>query len=257
MRAPIAIWRLGLALVHLLHGLAIIKLRFHRFTREQREARIQWWSAKLLHLLGIEIETKGAPPAHVVRTLVVSNHVSWLDFAAIHAVLPQAHFVSKADVLKWPFIGSLVAGAGTLFIERERKRDAIRVVHHMAEALDQGQAVAVFPEATTNDGTTLLPFHANLFQAAIATRARVLPLALLYADAIHASSPAVTFIGETTLVQSMWRIAAARGLRVTVTQLPVIEVATMDRRAAAQAARVAIEGAWEYDRMDSMKGEAR
>ena len=85
----------------------------------------------------------------------------------------------------------------------------------------------------------------------------MLPLALLYADAIHASSPAVTFIGETTLVQSMWRIAAARGLRVTVTQLPVIEVATMDRRAAAQAARVAIEGAWEYDRMDSMKGEAR
>jgi 1-acyl-sn-glycerol-3-phosphate acyltransferase len=240
MRAPIALWRLSLAIVHLLHGLAILELRFGRFTREQREARIQWWSVKLLRTLGLEVVVDGQPPAHVVRTLVVSNHVSWLDFAAIHAVLPQAHFVAKADVLKWPLIGSLVAGAGTLFIERERKRDAIRVVHHMAEALDQGQAVAVFPEATTNDGTTLLPFHANLFQAAITTRARVLPLALRYADSLHASSPDVTFVGETTLLQSMWRIAAARDLRVTVTQLPVIELAAMDRRATAKAARESI-----------------
>jgi 1-acyl-sn-glycerol-3-phosphate acyltransferase len=240
MRAPIAIWRLLRALVHLLHGLAIIKLRFGGFTREQCEARIQWWALELLRTLGLEVEVNGHAPAHVVRTLVVSNHVSWLDFAAIHAVLPQARFVAKADVLKWPFIGSLVAGAGTLFIERERKRDAIRVVHHMAEALDQGHAVAVFPEATTNDGTTLLPFHANLFQPAITTRAHVLPLALRYADPAHASSLDVTFIGETTLLQSMWRVACARGLRVTVTQLPVIEVAAMDRRAAAQAARGAI-----------------
>ncbi len=200
--------------MHLLHGLAIIKLRFAATRATQREARIHWWSAGLLRLLGVTLVVKGAAPAHVVRTLVVANHVSWLDIAAIHAVLPQAHFVSKADVLKWPLIGSLVAGAGTLFIERERKRDAIRVVHHMAEALDQGQAVAVFPEATTNDGPQLLPFHANLFQAAITTRARVLPLALRYADPTHASSRDVTFIGETTLVQSMWRIACAQGLRV-------------------------------------------
>ncbi len=240
MRAPIALWRLSRAVVHLVHGLTIIKLRFDGYTREQREARIRWWSAGLLDVLGVTLVVEGDEPAHVVRTMVVANHVSWLDIAAIHAVLPQARFVSKSDVLAWPLIGSLVAGAGTLFIERERKRDAIRVVHHMAEALDQGHAVAVFPEATTNDGQRLLPFHANLFQAAITTRARVLPLAIRYADPTHASSPAVTFIGDTSLVQSMWRIAGGRGLRVTVTRLPVIEVAAMDRRAAAQAARDAI-----------------
>ncbi len=240
MRAPIALWRLTRALVHLIHGLAIIKLRFGSFSREQRESRIGWWSAGLLRVLGVQLVIEGDTPAHVVRTMIVANHVSWLDIAAIHAVLPQAHFVSKADVLKWPLIGSLVAGAGTLFIERERKRDAIRVVHHMAEALDQGQAVAVFPEATTSDGTTLLPFHANLFQAAVTTRAAVLPLVLRWSDPVHASSPDVTFVGDTTLVQSMWRIASGRGLRVTVTRLPKIDIASMDRRAAAEAARCAI-----------------
>ena len=237
MRALIATWRLLRAVVHLLHGVAIIKLRFGAYALPQREARIQWWSAKLLRLLGLELQIRGHRPAHMVRTLVVANHISWLDIAAIHAVLPQARFVSKADVLRWPVIGALVAGAGTLFIERERKRDAIRVVHHMAEALDQGQAVAVFPEGTVGDGHALLPFHANLLQAAIATKARVLPIALRFPDAAHAVSPAVLYTGTINLAHSVWRIASAKGLQVHVTVLDPIDLSGLDRRAAAEAAQ--------------------
>ena len=91
-----------------------------------------------------------------------------------------ARFVSKADVRHWPLLGWLVACGGTLFIERERKRDALRVVHQMAEALQAGETVAVFPEGTTSDGHGLLPFHANLLQAAIATETPVQPVALRY-----------------------------------------------------------------------------
>ena len=83
-----------------------------------------------------------------------------------------ARFVSKADVRHWPVLGRLVDAAGTLYIERERKRDAMRVVHQMAEALRAGDTLAVFPEGTTTDGHSLLPFHANLLQAAIATQRR-------------------------------------------------------------------------------------
>jgi hypothetical protein len=72
----------------------------------------------------------------------------------------------------WPLIGTLATGAGTLYIERESRRDAMRVVHHMAEALQAGDILAVFPEGTTSDGISLLPFHANLIQAAISAGAR-------------------------------------------------------------------------------------
>src|SRR6185295_16037591 len=152
--------------------------------------RVGWWNARLLRLLGIALHSSGTPRQGA--TLIVANHVSWLDILAINAVHP-CRFVSKADVRHWPLIGWLVACGGTLFIERERKRDALRVVHQVADALRQGQTLAVFPEGTTSDGHGLLPFHANLLQAAVATSTPVQPVALRFSDATHEVSIAVEF----------------------------------------------------------------
>jgi 1-acyl-sn-glycerol-3-phosphate acyltransferase len=170
----------------------------------------------------------------------VANHVSWLDIAAVHAVLPQARFVSKADVKHWPLVGALVEGAGTLFIERASKRDALRVVHQAAAALQVGDCVAVFPEGTTGAGAELLPFHANLLQAAIATEAPVLPVVLRWHEPGERFSTAARFIGDTTLVQSLWRIASARGLGIAVQILPSVAPTGQDRRALGETLRGAI-----------------
>jgi 1-acyl-sn-glycerol-3-phosphate acyltransferase len=166
-------------------------------------------------------------------SLVVSNHVSWLDIAAIHAAAPHVRFVSKADVLAWPMLGGLIRNAGTLFIERERKRDALRVVHAMAEAMADGHAIAVFPEGTTGAGPELLPFHANLLQAAIATGTPVQPMVLRFADAALPFSPAAAYVGDTTLLQSIWRVVSARGLVAHVQILPPVATSQADRRALA------------------------
>jgi 1-acyl-sn-glycerol-3-phosphate acyltransferase len=239
MRALIGAWRLARLLLHGVHGLAIIMLRFGSYGAAQRHARIQWWSAKVLRLIGIALHAQGTPRPGA--KLVVCNHVSWLDIAAIHAVIPQARFVSKADVKGWPLIGRLVSGAGTLFIEREKKRDALRVVHQMAEALQAGDTVAVFPEGTTGDGRTLLPFHANLLQAAVATATPVQPVVLRFFDAQHAISPLAEFLGETTLAQSAWRFVCSRGLNVEVKVLSAQATAHADRRALAEHLRQTIE----------------
>ena len=231
MRSVVGAWRIARLLVHGVHGLAIILLRFGAYSAAQRHARIQWWSAKLLRLIGIALHAQGTPRAGA--KLVVSNHVSWLDIAAIHAVIPEARFVSKADVKQWPLIGRLVAGAGTLFIERERKRDALRVVHQMAEALQAGDTVAVFPEGTTGAGPELLPFHANLLQAAVATGTPVQPVVLRFHDAAAAFSEAVLYIGDTSLAQSVWRVVLARGLGVRVELLAPMGTQHADRRALA------------------------
>jgi 1-acyl-sn-glycerol-3-phosphate acyltransferase len=93
--------------------------------------------------------------------------------------------------------------------------------------------VAVFPEGTTGAGRELLPFHANLLQAAIATATPVQPVCLRYADAHQPFSPSVEYVGPTTLMQSLWRVACARGLRVQVELLPAVTSAHADRRALA------------------------
>jgi 1-acyl-sn-glycerol-3-phosphate acyltransferase len=231
MRGAVAAWRLARTLAHLLHGMAVVTLVFPLLAAAGRQQRIRWWSAKLLRLLGVGLTVHGTPRGGA--TLLVANHVSWLDIAAIHAAVPQARFVSKADVRRWPLIGRLVAGVGTLFIERASKRDALRVVHQMADALRAGDTVAIFPEGTTGAGPTLLPFHANLLQAAIATGTPVQPLVLRFRQPGQAFSPAAEFLGETTLAQSLWRMAAAKELQVELRWLIAEGTAHADRRALA------------------------
>jgi len=228
-------WRLARAVLHGLHGLAIVLLRFPSLGRDARRRHIAWWAGKLLRLLGMRLTSQGQfrPGAK----LLVANHVSWIDIMVVHAICPEARFVSKADVQRWPLVGRLVAAAETLYIERERRRDALRVVHQMAEALQAGDTVAVFPEGTTGPGDELLPFHANLLQAAIATDTPVQAVALRFADSEHAVSLAAAYVGETTLAQSLWMLACADGLVVHLVVLPARSVGHADRRRLAQALR--------------------
>ena len=230
-----AAWRLSRCVAHGLHGVAIVLLRFRRFDAPQRHAHVRWWSVKMLRTMGIEIRVEGT--LEPGGTLLVANHISWLDITALHAVVPHARFVSKADVKSWPLLSQLAHAAGTLYLERERKRDALRVVHLMAGSLAAGETVAVFPEGTTSDGRALLPFHANLLQAAIATAARVQPVALRFSDAAQPISRAVEFVGDTTLLQSLWRVACGEGLVARVALLPARPSAQLDRRALAQTLR--------------------
>lgn len=226
-----AVWRLVRAVLHGLHGVLIVLLRFPLLSVAGRRERIAWWSARMLRLLGLRLQVGGTfkPGAK----LIIANHVSWLDIMAIHAVCPEARFVSKADVQGWPLLNRLVAAADTLYLQRESRRDALRVVHQMAEALKAGDTVAVFPEGTTGPGPELLPFHANLLQAAIATGTPVQPVVLRYADRHGPYSVAAQFIGETTLAQSLWRLACGEGLVVHLQVLLPQGTDHADRRALA------------------------
>jgi 1-acyl-sn-glycerol-3-phosphate acyltransferase len=234
-----AAWRLMSLLAHLVRGVAMLRWRFPRLTVLQRQARVQAWAAEVLEILGVELRVEGKFPAQ--PALVVANHVSWIDIAALLAVLPQARFVAKAAVQHWPVVGALCRGGRTLFIERERKRDAMRVVQEMTRALAQGDTIAVFPEGTTADGHALHPFHANLLQAAIASGRPVLPVALRFSDTRHAISPVVEYVGDTTLLRSLCRVLWAPRLLVTVRACALIRSAGRERRALARDCQAVIE----------------
>jgi 1-acyl-sn-glycerol-3-phosphate acyltransferase len=247
MRALVGVWRLARLLPHIAGGLWVVARRFKRCSPAERHGHIQAWSRRLLEIFGVTLEVRGEVPASLAGHLVVANHVSWLDIAAIHAVLPQVRFVSKADVKHWPVVGLLVEGVGTLFIERASKRDAMRVVHQTADALKAGDAVAVFPEGTTGHGPELLPFHANLLQAAVSIEAPVQPVLLRWHEPGERFSASAAFVGDTTLVQSLWRVVTARGLGVVVTVLPAQPSSAQDRRALAQALELGLRQALAAD----------
>lgn len=234
-----AIVKLARALLHILMGFFTILLVFPRLGSEQRQLRTQVWSRGMLRCIGIALIVKGNPALNG-PLLLVANHMSWLDITALHAAR-FCRFVSKADIKKWPFIGMLASGIGTLFIERESRRDAMRVVHHMAASLQAGDVLGVFPEGTTSDGSGLLPFHANLFQAAIAANAPVQPVALKFVDTrTGLQSTAPNYVGDDTLVGSVWRTLTTPDIAVVIhfgePQLPD----GRDRRALALALQQAV-----------------
>jgi 1-acyl-sn-glycerol-3-phosphate acyltransferase len=244
LRSLIALWRLVCVALLLLAGVLRCAVVFPFITPTQRLAQTGRWCGHMARALGVKIEGRGR--SHDGPVLIVANHISWIDILAINAVHP-ARFVSKADVKHWPVLGWLVGCGGTLFIERERKRDALRVVHQIATSLKQGDTIAMFPEGTTGDGSTLLPFHANLLQAAISTDATIQPIALRYVDDDSVPSQAVAWLGDATLAESLWKVVCARDLRVQVTQLEVMPSAGQDRRDLADQVRRRIAGALGFE----------
>ncbi len=242
---PLGVWRLTRVLLHILRGLAMIYSAWGRMSPAQRREANQRWASQLLRVMGVTLEVEGQP--HAGGKLVVANHVSWLDIIAINATHPS-RFVSKAEVGQWPLIGRLVHAADTLLLIREKRRDAMRMLGLMADALRQGDTVAVFPEGTTGSGHSVMHFHGNLLQSAIDAEVPIQPLAIRYRDRQHQVSVAAAYIGDATLIQSLWWVATARDLTVHVRILPAQGCRHADRRALAELLRAQIGSALDAQR---------
>ena len=124
-----AVWRLLRLVGHIAQGLWVVALRFPTLSPDQQHARVQVWSQQLLALAGVHLRVVGQPPL-TGPVMLVANHISWLDIPVMHAAR-HCRFVSKSDVKGWPLIGTLATAAGTLYIERSSRRDALRMVRSM------------------------------------------------------------------------------------------------------------------------------
>ena len=218
---------------HVVVGWFTIYFRFPQLTPAQREARVQAWAMQLLRIWDIDLEVRGKPVV-TGPALLVSNHISWLDILVIHATR-HCRFVSKSELREWPLLGPLATGAGTLYIERAQRKDAMRMVKDMAQSLRNGEVLAVFPEGTTGDGIGVLPFHANLIQSAIEADSPIQPMALQFVDSASGRiSMAARYIDDDTLLASVWSTLNAQGLKAVVNFGEMQTALDRDRRAWAQ-----------------------
>jgi len=227
---------------HVVVGLSTTTFVFPFVPPARRRRLTQRWSRHLLALLDVRCRVSGELSAHGGNVLIVCNHVSWLDIVVLNALCP-ARFVAKAEIARWPLAGALVRGAGTLFVERGRRRDTHRVSRVVADALAGGDVVAVFPEGTTSTGETVLPFKSSLLQAIVDAQGDVQPLALRYRAADGTRSTAPAYVGDDPFIASFWRVCGTPGLVVEVTSLARLPAAARHRRALAREVEAAIRTA--------------
>ncbi|MBL9138432.1 MAG: 1-acyl-sn-glycerol-3-phosphate acyltransferase [Verrucomicrobiales bacterium] len=137
---------------------------------------LQRWSRNTLRGIGIQYSHQGRVPTH---GLIVSNHLGYLDIPVLATTGPMV-FVSKADVERWPFLGSLARCGGTLFLKREQRSHVAEIADSFAPIVEGGTVVAIFPEGTSSGGDTILPFRSSLLQPAASHRWPVTPAWISY-----------------------------------------------------------------------------
>lgn len=132
-------------------------------------ARVRWrnrmtqcWARACLGVLGVRVRVEGTPPT---GCLLVSNHLGYLDIPVLASQVPTI-FVSKAEVANWPLMGSVARSGGTIFVRREQKRQLVETATRIAEELQLGSSVVLFPEGTSSGGEQVLPFRASLLDPA-------------------------------------------------------------------------------------------
>lgn len=236
-------WRLFRLGLHIARGVLTAALLLPWASPRTRLARTRNWSRALLSLLGVRLAVRGQPPGDDAgNILVIANHVSWLDIYLLNATRPP-RFVSKAEVRGWPVVGWLAAFAGTIFLERGRRRDTARVNDVLAGALADGGCVALFPEGTTSDGTRLKPFLPSLFQAAISAQSVLQPVALRYRLPDGGIDTAAAYHGDMSMMDSLRNILTRQEIRAELYFLEPMSCVGKTRRDLAREAENAISNA--------------
>lgn len=192
----------------------------------------QWWLRRVIYIIGGTLTIHGqlAPAG----TLLVANHISWLDIPLLGA-LTSARFLSKYEVKHWPVIGWLAVKAGTLFISRGQAGAATQASATLVQALKQGRSVLVFPEGTTTTGNDIRTFHARLFAAGFEANVAVQPIAIRYPNSNGLTNKVVPYVDNQSLLANMQALLAQPSIRMEVHFLPPISPEGMSRKAMAQA----------------------
>lgn len=195
------------------------------------------WSYALIRAMGLKVDAnlKSIAPG----CLLVANHISWLDVFVITAVLPST-FVAKDDVQRWPLFGWLAMKNETVFMKRNSPRQARETNEKIADILQEGKYVTIFPEGTTTNGLSVLTFHGALIQPALDVGKPVVPLAISYWEPDGQKSLAPRYDGDITFYQSLKAILSRKYLTARLITTQPLGLAGENRREIAVAARESI-----------------
>ncbi len=157
-------------------------------------------------ICGAQVKRRGTALRRDV--VFLSNHVSWIDILALAGASGTA-FVAKAELQKAPVVGWLAGLNRTVYVQRESRMDVADQINAVREALLDNWSVTIFPEGTTTDGQSLLPFKTSMLKMLEPPPPGVYvqPVFIDYG----AAGEEIGWIGSESGVNNALRILARRG----------------------------------------------
>jgi len=240
-----AVWVIALLLVSMPIQATLLLLP----GRQKVDFAAFFWRS-IARALGLRVRCIGTQVLPGARPVIyVCNHSSWADIPAVGGII-KACFVSKDDVAGWPIVGTVARLGRTVFVTRNRT-GTLRERDEMQKKLTAGDALILFPEGTSSDGSRVLPFRSSFFAAAYGDAKPIIqPVSVVYdrlagLPVSHANRSVFAWYGDMELAPHVWRIAQWRGKRVTLLfHTPLDPAAYASRKALSQAAwQIVADGA--------------
>lgn len=212
-----------------------LPLQAHRRKRLCAETTTRYcrWG---LRLLGIHVSHHGAPQPGTAASacIVVSNHLSYVDILVIAAQHPTL-FVSSTEVERSPLLGFLARCGGTIFVDRRNPRNIHQEQQIIASWVEQGLRVCIFPEATTSDGSNVLPFRSGLLEIACQRHFTIQPLCLCYhtinsRQANQAELDVICYYGDMEFLAHVRRLLQTRSVHASMIFMEPVYSASGTRR---------------------------
>jgi len=201
--------------------------------RRFRQRMFRRWCARVLRVMGVDARVVGPlPPAPFV---LVTNHLSYVDVVLLGAHL-EAVFLARHDIAGWPVIGWAAERLGTLFVNRRDVTDLHAVNAAIADVLDRGDGLVVFPEGTTTAGHQVGPFRSPVLEPAAALALPVAYGAICYAtpEGEPPAHEAVCWWGDAEFSPHFWQMLHLSRIDAMLTFGPD-RVTETNRKALAQA----------------------
>lgn len=207
-------------------------------SQADKDRYVRRWSNKLMAIAGVKMQVNH-PERLAARSLIVANHISWLDIFLIYAHF-NGHFIAKSTMASWPVMGYLGRKVGTLYLDRSSGRNLKQILGKLVGNLNAEERCIFFPEGTTAKQGDMLPFHPNLFEGAIQVNLPIQPFSIRYLMPDGTYADAVDFTGDMSMQESIKQIFSTDGITAELTVLPIINSEGKNRRELAQETRTAI-----------------
>jgi 1-acyl-sn-glycerol-3-phosphate acyltransferase len=191
-----------------------VTLLFPRARVRWRHRIVRTWARALTSILGLRVRMTGTPPT--APFFLAANHLTYLDILLLYCRVDGV-FIAKREMRHWPVLGPLAHLFGTIWVKREVRRDAVRVLDLIDEAIARGDGVILFAEGTTSAGDALLPMRPALFDWAAREQFPVHYVTLGYrTDPGIAADRIVGWWGAMPFLGHVWNLCRIRGAEGTL-----------------------------------------
>ena len=198
------------------------------------------WARAMLRALGVEVRLEGESPR--AGTLVVANHLSYLDILVLAAHVP-GRFVAKSEIAGWPGLGQLARSVGTIWVVQRKRMDVLRVDGEMARTLAAGVSVLLFPEGHSTGGVSVDRLHSSLLDLAARERLPCHAVSLSYETPGSPWAPAATVCwwGGMTFGRHAWDLVGLPRIVARVRPAPAPRTGLDRKRLAGELQRDLLE----------------